>query len=362
MKICFFEASPHWSGGAKRVYLVAKKLYFSGYNPVVCCFPESLLGEKFKAIGGIVEFIKPKFDPDIFALFRILEVIKKYKIDILDLCSPKFYWIGSFSAKLTGKKSILTRNVPFRKKGLKKMINKILYNGLVDGIITVSEQIKNDLVCDFGISEERIKSIVFGIDPEEYKIKTEEKGILRNFNIRGSPLIAVISRLDERKGLEELIEAVPLVIKEFPDAKFVILGKGHKLSELKEKSKSLGVEKNIYFAGFVENIGEILPSFDITVMPSPYEALPRSVTESMACGVPVVSVDTGGVRQIIEDNVDGIICERCSPESIFSGIQRMLKSDYKKFGEKAREKILKNYSIDNAVKEYIDFCKKVLGK
>ncbi|MFN3966848.1 MAG: glycosyltransferase family 4 protein [Endomicrobiia bacterium] len=362
MRIAFFEASPHWSGGAKRIYLLAKNLLTMGHQPVVCCLAGSLLSHKFSSLGGEVEIITPNFDPDIFAFLRIIKIIKKHKITLLDLCSPKFYWIGCFAGILLKKKVIITRTVPFRKKGLKKLINRFLYNNLADIVIAVSENVRRDLIKDFSLSEDKVKTITFGIDLKEFSVYEKTNILEKEYGIRGNPIIGIVTRLDENKGLENLIFSVPLVVKEFPDVKFIIAGTGKKLKELLELVEKLNLKNYVFFIGFREDIPKILTEVDITMIPSPKEALPTIAMESMAVGKPVVSVDSGGIRELIQDGYNGVICSSFSSESIADGIIKLLKSDYKKIGSAARETIEKKFTIDVSVSRYISVCNELLDE
>ena len=222
MNILIFDATPRWSGGANRILLYSKELKKRGHNITVCCLPGSGLSSRLPEEEIPVCTIDPKSDLNLFIIPKLIQLIKKNNIDVIEICSPKFYWTASLAARLSKRTVILTRNVPYRKTGIKKQINKILYDKLVDRIIAISDKIKRELIEDFNIPDHKITVIYDGIDllqfPEPGTNDSDEKP--KQYTV------AVISRLDENKGLECFINAIPKIIQKISPIHFLIVGTG----------------------------------------------------------------------------------------------------------------------------------------
>ncbi len=348
MNIMIFDATPRWSGGANRILLYSKELQQRKHNVTVCCLPESGLSLRLPKEEITLFTINPKSDINLFAVPKIIRLIKENKIDLIEICSPKFYWISSLAARLTQRKVILTRNVPYRKKGLKRHINKILYHNLVDRIIAVSDKIKRELISDFTIPTNKITVIYDGIELSHFDSKTTGPEHERSFQY----VAAVISRLDENKGLECFIEAIPKIIEIIGSIQFLIVGTGGIEKKLQELTRKLGISEQVLFTGFRKDIPEILANVDITIVPSPEEGMSMSALESMAVSKPVVATSGCGLVDIIENNTSGIIVPPDNSNALAEGIIRLLQSDYKQIGKAARKVVEDKFALQKVVNQY----------
>jgi glycosyltransferase involved in cell wall biosynthesis len=355
MNILKFIASIPWSGGANRVFLYSRELKRCGHTVIGCCLPGSEVEARLRREGIQVIAIDPKFDTNLFMVRKIRRIIKEHNIDIIDIHSPKFYWIASIAGKLTETPVIITRNVPYRKTGIKKHINRILYYFLVDKVIAISDKIKREFIKDFEINHEKIAVIYDGIDISKFRrIKKESRFILDKI-IR----IGVISRLDNGKGLECLIDAIPEIANTYPNINVIVVGTGGIEQKLKLQAKSLNIADKVIFTGFKENIPDILSTIDITIMPSPDEGMSMSALESMSCGVPVVATSGGGLVDIIVNMQTGVIVAPNNHKQLAEGTIRLLKSDYRKIGYAASKVIEQKFAIKQVVSQYESLTRKL---
>ena len=164
--------------------------------------------------------------------------------------------------------------------------------------------------------------------------------------------IITVCRLIKRKGLEYLIEA----LKDL-DVELDIIGEGPELKSLKLLAKELHVKVN--FIGYVKH--ENLPSYyqkaSIFVLPSLYEGMSNSILEAMACGLPIITTNTGGTQELIHDN--GIIIKKKSSSDIRKAITTMLKNNLvKEMSNNSRKSALK-LSWSNIAKQYYDLFKEI---
>lgn len=181
--------------------------------------------------------------------------------------------------------------------------------------MTVSDH-NRKLVCEsFDIPENQVLRIYNGtqlISPET-KHSQEENTSLRH-QIReelglcaDSRLVLTVGRLDDQKGYINLVSAIPYLLKEFPELRFVWVGEGPQRAMLLDGLKTRGVEKEVLFLGYRSDIPRLLAAADLFVFPSLYEGHPSALMEAMAHGLPIVASDASGVPEIIEDKVQGLL-------------------------------------------------------
>jgi glycosyltransferase involved in cell wall biosynthesis len=155
----------------------------------------------------------------------------------------------------------------------------------------------------------------------------------------------------DHKGQRYLIEAVPDVLREFPAAKFVIVGDGELRSDLEARAARLGIEDSVVFAGFRNDVPEILRVFDVFVMSSYLEGLCTSIMDAMATGIPVVASDAGGIPEIVQNEVNGLLVPARKPSTLAEAILRMLNNpkEAAKFARAGRRTVEEKFTVDTMV-------------
>jgi len=256
------------------------------------------------------------------------------------------------------------------------VIKDIEFEGgqVADGIITVSYAMKDELE-KLGFPGEKIRVCWNGVDPSKYdpnKISDiEKKKIRHDYNIKDDEdMVFFVGRLVTVKGVNNLILSIPHVLKDFPKTKFVILGVGDMIWDLKKTSENLGIQNNVIFRNeFVSEIERIMhyAASDVVVLPSIYEPFGIVCTESMSMAKPTVvgATGTNGFREQIIPSGDkqcGIHINPHKPEDIAWGIIEILKLDDKgkHMGINARKRVIENFSWDIIAKKTIDIYKEFI--
>ena len=164
-------------------------------------------------------------------------------------------------------------------------------------IICVSEPSKLDTVTEFSVNPENIDVILNGIDIETFKLDTSVSVIKNRIVTTASADIPL-------KGLRFLINALPRVISDFPDTHLVVIGKSPNESKIRKLIADLGLKERISFESNLseEEIVSIYHKSQIAVIPSLYEGFGFGAGEAMACGVPLISTHSGGLKQVIGDS------------------------------------------------------------
>src|SRR5204863_8679542 len=136
-----------------------------------------------------------------------------------------------------------------------------------------------------------------------------------------------VAALVPHKGQRYLIDAAHLVVRQIPDARFVILGEGELREHLEKQVKDHHLEKHVLLPGFRTDVLGCLKTFDLFVMSSVTEGLGTSLLDAMAASRPIVATTAGGIPEIVEDGVTGLLVPPRDHGALAAAIVRMLKDD-----------------------------------
>jgi glycosyltransferase involved in cell wall biosynthesis len=169
----------------------------------------------------------------------------------------------------------------------------------------------------------------------------------------GTPLVGVAAVMRPQKALSVLLEAHARLLARVPDAHLVIAGDGQCRGELVERARELGLSDRVHFLGAREDIDAIIASLDIAALSSDYEGLPLFALECMAHGTPLVATDVGGLSEIVEDGVNGLLVPTRDPEALAEAIGGLL-VDRERLGAlaEAAAKSADAYSIEAIAKRF----------
>lgn len=235
----------------------------------------------------------------------------------------------------------------------------------VDAFVATSDEIREGLLND-GVDERKIWRIPNFIDLKTYKQvePSTKKELKKRLGLPDTPLVLYSGRFVVRKGINYLLEAWVGVQKDFPQARLVLLGEGMLFNEMKRLAEDLGISTTTYFLGHVTNVQEYLYVSDIFVLPSLQEGMPNSLLEAMACGLPVVATKIGGVVDIIEDGIDGVLVEPGNVRGLADKIIQLLrrKDIAERVAHNAYHKIKNHYSLDSVAQRYIQLYRSIINR
>lgn len=214
-------------------------------------------------------------------------------------------------------------------------------------LIAVSRTNAED-IAKVGATKEKIRIIPNGIKMERF--------VNANLDDRGKsgPIVLYVGRISEDKGIECLLRAAPSVLRQFPNTEFLIVGEDYGyLNNLKSLVNSLGIEKSVIFTGRLTNrrLVDVYRSADVFVLPSELEAFGIVVIEAMASGVPIIVSNCGGMKNIVEDGMNGLIFDVGDARQLADKI-RLLISDEElrsRLAENGRETVRERYTIEKVV-------------
>ena len=234
-----------------------------------------------------------------------------------------------------------------------------------DRIITVSHAMREDLIRH-GWSAQKISVVWNGVDPERYdptRFSPEDIKRIRNkYGINDDEcMLFFLGRLTWVKGVRNLIQAMPMILHDYPKTKLVILGKGEEQNDINETADRLGIKKNVFcIFDFIPEEERILhyAAADVCVFPSVYEPFGIVSLEAMSMAKPVVVGARGVVgfrEQVINSGQeqDGIHVNGENPSDIAWGVKEVLKDaeKAKRWGKNGRERVLQYFTWRQVAKQ-----------
>ena len=191
-------------------------------------------------------------------------------------------------------------------------------------LIVVSNAIDRKVVAEGRGSAPR--SLIYnGVDLERYDHQEPCCTLREEYGMEtDSQIVGVVGRLELEKGHPTLLEAWPMVLEAVPHAYLMIVGEGSRLDALQDIVRDLGLDDHVVFTGRRDDIPAVTAAFDVAVLPSYREAQGLTILEAMALSRPVVASNVGGIPEMIQDRINGLLVPPQDPPALASAIVRLL--------------------------------------
>jgi glycosyltransferase involved in cell wall biosynthesis len=228
----------------------------------------------------------------------------------------------------------------------RKILGKV--QGLSTRILVNSEAIRQELLMRDGFAPERIRVVYNGIETEKFvQAKADRERLLPGISPDHKLIIMVANMHMGAKGHGDMIEAARTVRETCPEARILLAGDGEMRPFFEDQVKAAGLEGMFLFLGHRTDIPELLSCCDIGVLASRSEGLPNAVLEYMAAALPVVATTVGGVPEIIEDGVNGLLIPPENPHTLAAAILQLLKDEQMRarLGKAGRERALARFNF-----------------
>lgn len=338
---------------------LAKYLVKAGHRAVVVSAGGELT-DRLKALGA-VHYSLAVNKKSLFSIFRacleLVKIIRKEDIHVVHARSRVPAWSAYFAARLANVPFITTCHGYYSRHILSRVM------GWGKLVIVPSQIIGRRMIDDFAVPAERIRLIPRGVDAENFTfIPPEEKS-------RTEFVIAIIARITPIKGHLYFIKAIQRVYRSIPNIKVWIIGsapksKFHYKEDLEILVKRLGLARIVEFLGKRSDVPELFSKINLLVMASTtHEAFGRVIVEAQASGVPVVATRVGGVVDIVEPGVNGLLCVPKDSEGMAEAIIRVLRDNELSslLARNGRLKALSKFNLEKMAKDTLGVYQEAAG-
>jgi len=310
---------------------------------------------------------------DVLALKKLWSVMRRYRPHIVDTHTAKAGLLGRVAARLAGVPIIVHTYHghvlhgyygPAKNWALRKMEKSLAW--FTDRLVTVSEQVKNDLV-GYGVAgAERISVIPLGLDLEPFLNAHKLRGEFRREQRLGQELklVGIVGRIFPIKNHRLFLESAVRIAARDPATRFVVVGDGVLRPSIEQQARRLGIADRVLFTGWRSDLSRIYADLDTLVVSSDNEGTPMSAIEAMAASCPVVATRVGGVPDLIQDYQTGRLVPPGDPESLAEAVLDLLSDPQKAqdIGRKAMLAARARYGVTRLVYDMEHFYRELLAE
>ena len=367
-KIFYFTTDSKIGGTERMILALLEGLDRNKYEPFLCTIkPGGALLPEAEKLGVRAATLNAGSRTDLPALSGIIQLLRKEKPGILHTFLFHANIAGRIAGRMCGVPAIISsqRSVDEWRKPWHSALDRWT-SGLCDLIISNSEAGRKALIERERIGPLKIITIHNGINAEKFKAGADTAGARKVFGFQpGDTVIGIIANLRAVKGHKYLFKAFQNVRRTTPDVrlKLLVVGEGKLEGELRDLADKLGVSNDVVFAGFRNDVPQVLAAIDIFVLPSLWEGFPVSVLEAMASGKPVIASRAGGIPEAVVEGETGLLVPPGDVPALEKAISALACSPElaKKMGEAGREKAVSDFGIEKMIRKTEGIYERLTG-
>ena len=226
-------------------------------------------------------------------------------------------------------------------------------------LIACGNMVKKNLTNFFKISSDRITVIPNMIPP--FKETVVPDVFIQKLKKDGMFLVANVGRLSEQKGFSYYIEAIPLVLKEHPDTRFLIIGCGEDEEKLKNMAKNL--KEQLFFMGYRRDVQNLMKQVDLVVLSSLWEGLPLIPLEAFSAGKTIVATGVDGTLEIVKNFKNGLLVQPKNAVDLAKKIVWIIEhpNERQRMEQNAQALFRESFSFDHFASAYAEYYKNILA-
>lgn len=352
MRVLHTEASTGWGGQEIRILQEAEAMRSRGHEVVFAIMTGGQLAERARLAGFVVYEMSFYYKAWGGTLFRLLRILRKHKIQIVNTHSSLDAWIGGIAARIAERKVVRTRHLSTAVRP--GWNSRVLYSKLADFVVTTCAEIIEPLSKQSGKSKKFFRSIPTGVDParilDAAVFREKESGVFT---------VGTACFMRSWKGIEEFLQAAVL-LKDVQDLKWVIIG-GGRLTFYQDMAKQLKLEEKVHFTGHLENPFPALASLDVfALLSTANEGVSQAILQAACLKKPLIATPTGGLQEVCLDQKTGFVVPRFSPRAVADAVLRLKKDPAlcRKLGNGAFKLATEQFTL----KQTIDGMEQVYGE
>jgi glycosyltransferase involved in cell wall biosynthesis len=362
-RILHTESSLGWGGQEVRVLAELEWMRAQGHWVALAAHPDSAIAQRARAATLLLYPLHTHKALLPLEVIRLASWLIRNRVDVVNTHSSNDGWIGGLAARLAGRILIRSRHIEVDYPN--RFWSGLAFRRLPHHVITTSQRIANRLVMELGLSPERTTCIATGVDLARFNPVVrgtlhQELGIAPDV-----ALVGMISVLRSWKGHATFLEAAAKLLADGKRAvHFIIAGDGPAREEWTRKIAEEPWKGNVTMLGHRTDVPNLLASLDVLVLPSyAHEGIPQIILQAQAMSCAVVATAIGGIPEVVEDGVTGLLIRPRDAGTLAKKIGTLLDDPAldARLGQNARAQIEKNYSLDAMGEGLLDLYE-TLGK
>ena len=367
-KILFVITKSNWGGAQRYVYDLATSLAKKDFEVKVALGGRGPLKDKLDVVGVEVITIphlvrNVNVFNELKVFFDLVKIFNREKPDVVHLNSSKVGGLGSLAGRLARVPKIIFTAHGWAFNEDRSIISKLIIRILAwmtmvlsHNMIAVSKAIKKQVENWLFVSG-KIKVVYNAVQDIGFRNRIESREILLGDEKKEGIWVGTIAELHKNKGLKYAIEAMALILKDplEQDLNLIIIGEGDERKDLEKLIKEKKLENNIFLVGARDEAVTLLKALDVFILPSITEALGYTLLEAGQAGLPAIGSTVGGIPEIIEDGVTGILVRPRDPKDLAKAIRFTVdnKEEVKILATALHKKVKKDFALEKMIGETI---------
>lgn len=358
IRICHVAMADLWGGAEVYLVTLIRRLrVMPGLVVSAILFNEGRLAEELRSLGIPVTIIPECKNNATSILCRLLRHFRANPCDVVHTHKPKDNFLGALAGLFFRKIHIVRtlHGAPEPFQGIKSIkmefyefLDRVAIKLMISRVILVSSDLRNRLDKKWALG--RTECVHNGIEPGRFKVQTERSLTRRELGVdEEDRLIGAVGRLSAVKGHELLIRAAAVLLSSECKIKVVLVGDGPLLGPLRELADSLGILNHVLFVGHQDNVQKFLAATDIFVLPSLHEGMPMALLEALAMELPVVATRVGGIPEVVDHGVNGLLVTPADVQSLLESIRALIDDPFRasRLGKAGRARIEKEFTAEH---------------
>ena len=373
MNILHTESGLNWGGQEYRAIVEIMWLNSHGHKAWLACDPASQAAQRAHDSKVPVLPLRMGRWSCWLGLFKLWRFCRRNEIDVIQTHSPMDSWL-CVPLHLLGYKVVRSRNVT---QPVAKTSRTLVYRYGCSHLIATANCIRDNFVKLTRVPPERIDVVGEGVDLAVFNTEVDGKAVRDELGVPlDAPLVGMVAMLRCDKGATVFVDAAIKILRQMPEARFVLVGEGRQRAAIERKIQEYlagavstpessnhneYLRSPIILTGYRNDTNRMLAAFDIVVIPSLSEARCRVVSEAFATGKPVVASRVGGIPEIVQDGFNGLLVPARDPHALAAAVQRLIAEPKfrAQLASNAARTAQESMSLDAVMGQILDIYRKV---
>ena len=322
LRVLHVDTERGWRGGERQALWLARELASLGHVSIVAARPGESLAQRAAGEGIPVVPCAPVGELDVQAAWRLRRVIRAERVDVVHAHTAHAVSLGALATIRTSVPLVVSRRVDF---ALRRNAGTRWKYGRAAVIIAISHAVA-EVLQRSGVNASRIVVVPDGTDVHRV-VAPASAELLASLGVGGRPLVVQVSQLVAHKDPLNFVRAIALARQRVPGVAGLLAGDGPLRPAVEAEVISLGLERALRVVGYRADADSLLASADIACLSSREEGMGSVLLDALAFGVPIAATRAGGIPEVVEDGVTGLLASAGSPGELADIIVRLATDD-----------------------------------
>ena len=362
MRILHLDSGPAWRGGQQQLHHLVAGLKGQGIRQYLAARKGSPLAIRAAELDVPVRELSLSSELDPISLAGLARLVGRFQPGLIHAHDSRTLGLAVLLKTMGwGGGVVAARRVAFSIRGNPWW--KFKYGRQTSRVIAVSRYVR-DLLVREGLEPDQVEVVYDGVDIPAVQALDRRSSARRRLDLTDSEfLIGCVGQLTPEKGQALLIRGFSEILSAHPDSRLALVGEGPLREELRILIRDLGLDGRAVLTGFVSDLDDLLPGFDLLVHPSLDEGLGSVLLQAMSRRVPLCASRTGGIPEVVIDGETGFLFSPGSREALVEAVLRARGNPAlaRRQAERASARVRSDFSVERMVAETSRVYANVLG-